>query len=58
MVSALLADIILLRFFAAHTLPYKNSVLGLQDFFGLLNPEDGTNRLPRNVGKKLPLLAV
>ena len=24
---------------------------------GLLNPEDGTDRLSRNVGKKLPLLA-
>jgi len=25
--------------------------------FGFLTPEDGTNRLSRNVGKKLPLLA-
>ena len=25
--------------------------------FGFLNPEDGTDRLFRNVGKKLPLLA-
>jgi hypothetical protein len=25
--------------------------------FGFLNPEDGTVRLSRNVGKKLPLLA-
>jgi hypothetical protein len=24
---------------------------------GLLNPEDGTDMLPRNVGKTLPLLA-
>jgi hypothetical protein len=25
--------------------------------FGFLNPEDGTDKLSRNVGKKLPLLA-
>jgi hypothetical protein len=25
--------------------------------FGFLNPEDGTDRLSRNVGKELPLLA-
>jgi len=25
---------------------------------GFLNPADGTDRLSRNVGKKLPLLAV
>jgi hypothetical protein len=25
--------------------------------FGFLNPEDGTIRLSRNVGKKLPLVA-
>ena len=25
---------------------------------GFLNPEDGTDRLYRNVGKKVPLLAV
>jgi hypothetical protein len=28
-----------------------------QWFFGFLNPEDGTDKLYRNVGKKLPLLA-
>jgi len=25
--------------------------------FGFLNPEDGTDKLSRNFGKKLPLLA-
>ena len=29
----------------------------IQEDFGFLNPEDGTDRLSRNVGTKLPLLA-
>jgi hypothetical protein len=30
---------------------------GFKNPFGFLNPEDGANRLSRNVRKKLPLLA-
>ena len=29
-----------------------------QALFGFLNPENGTDKLSRNVGKKLPLLSV
>jgi len=29
-----------------------------ESLFGFLNPEDGTDRLTQNVGKKLPVLAV
>jgi len=35
-------------------IPYRRFVF----FFGFLTPEDGTDRLSRNVSKKLPLLAV
>jgi len=31
---------------------------GFENFFGFSNPESGTDRLSRNVGKKLPPLAV
>jgi hypothetical protein len=33
-----------------------NSILGLKAFFSeFLNPEDGTDRLSRNISKKLPV---
>jgi hypothetical protein len=35
---------------------FKNPKFLILDF-GFLNPEDGTERLSRKVGKKLPLLA-
>jgi hypothetical protein len=34
--TSLLADIMLLRLFTAHTLPYSISVLGLEDLFFIL----------------------
>jgi len=43
------------RIFTAHNLPYIKSVLGQRAFLQILEPEDGANRLSRNVGKKLPL---
>jgi hypothetical protein len=55
--TTLFADTILLKLFTVHTFLYINSVLGLEAFFGFLNPEDGTDRLSWNFGKKLPLLA-
>ena len=56
--TTLLDDIIQLRHFQhLHSSLYvlRFGVTGF--FFGFLKPEDGTDRLSRNVGKKLPLLA-
>ena len=36
---------------------YKPQISRIQNYVGFLPPQDETNRLPRNVGKKLPLLA-
>jgi hypothetical protein len=54
--TTLVADTTLPRLFNAHILPYMNSVLDNKLSFGFLTPEDGTERLSRNVGKKLPLI--
>ena len=55
--TTLLAHTTLLSLFTINTLPYTNSVLGLEALFLFWNPEDGTDKLSRNVGTKLPLLA-
>jgi len=55
--STLLADTMLLRLFTAHTLPYTTPYWDNTLSFGLLSPEDRTDRLSCNTGKKLPLLA-
>ena len=58
--TTLVADTTLLRFFTVHKYSslYKFRIGATGFLFGFLNPEDGTDSLPRNVDKKLPLLAV
>ena len=53
LVPSLGAETALLSFFTAHTFPCINSVWSNRLHFGFLNPENGTVRLYRNVGKKL-----
>jgi len=54
--TTLLADTILMRLCTAHTFLCIKSVMGPEAFFGFLNPEDGTGRFFRNVGKKFHYL--
>jgi len=55
--TTLLADTKLMRLFTAHTLPYVTPYWGSRLSFGFFNPEEVTDRLSQNIGKKLPLLA-
>jgi len=56
--STLLTGITLLRTYHRQHVPYVNCVPDLPTFiFGFLTIEDGTDRLFRNAGKELPLLA-
>jgi hypothetical protein len=43
--TTLLADIVLLRVFTVHAVPYINFVWGYRLSFEFLNPEDGNDRL-------------
>jgi hypothetical protein len=53
--KTLLADTTLLRLFIALIIPYIHLVWGYNLSFEFFNPDDGTDSLSPNVGKKLPI---